>query len=280
MVTQLHSTQDTMDTKLQYSTVELLQVISVELWVGLTLVTLQDSQPIRSTRRHVTFTDHMSSCDSDHSDKESSSLIRKHHTTKKLPLTTTSSDSDDDKPYDSCDKLSARTKHTAHTVKSADDRHSDDHHSDNHHSDDHHSNDSNSSPSQFLDCEAEEVWQSDEGSGSDDLQDFIVDDAIGEWGSCDASEVDNDSIQVAQSVSPKKRCHGRKLLDSSSESVEEMNGNSVAYIMYWCGLYCIPVWLIKSTGVAYIVYQCGLYCIPVWLIKSTGVAYIAYQCGL
>ena len=227
MVSQLHTTQDTMDAKLQYSTVELLQVNRVELWVGLTLVILQDSQPIKSTRRHVTFTDHMSSssdsdhmssCDSDHSDKES--LVKKRRI-KKLPVTTSSSsDSDsDEKPYNSCEKLSARTKHTAHTVKSADD-----HHSDNPHSDDHHSDDSNSSPSQFLDCEAEEVWQSDEGSGSDDLQDFIVDDAIGEWGSCDASEVDDDSMQVAQSVSPKKRCHGRKLLDSSSESAEEING--------------------------------------------------------
>lgn len=36
MVSQLHTTQDTMDAKLQYSTVELLQVNRVELWVGLT----------------------------------------------------------------------------------------------------------------------------------------------------------------------------------------------------------------------------------------------------
>ena len=213
---------------------------------------MQDSQPIKSTRRNVTFTDHTSpSSDSDHisscdhSNKES--LVKKRRT-KKLPMATSGSSSDsDEKPYDSCGKLSARTKHTAHTVKSADNHHSDDdhhsndHHSNDHHSDDQHSDDSNSSPSQFLDCEAEEVWQSDEGSGSDDMQDFIVDDAIGEWGSCDASEVDNDSVQVAQSVSPKKRCHGRKLLDSSSESTEEVNGNRVAYNVYWCGLYCVLV---------------------------------------
>ena len=36
MVSQLHTTQDTMDAKLQYGTVELLQVNRVELWVGLT----------------------------------------------------------------------------------------------------------------------------------------------------------------------------------------------------------------------------------------------------
>ena len=35
MVSQLHTTKDTIDTKLQYSTVELLQVSEVEVWAGL-----------------------------------------------------------------------------------------------------------------------------------------------------------------------------------------------------------------------------------------------------
>ena len=35
MVSQLHTTKDTIDAKLQYSTVELLQVSEVEVWVGL-----------------------------------------------------------------------------------------------------------------------------------------------------------------------------------------------------------------------------------------------------
>ena len=147
-----------------------------------------------------------------------------------------SSDSDE-KPYDSCEQLSARTKHTAHTVKSADESHSDSSHSDSRHSDSHHSDSSqgDDSSSQFLDREAEEVWHSDEGCSSDDMQDFIVDDDDAVE-SCDASEVDNNSIDdVDQSISP-KRCHGRKLLDSSSESDEEVNGTGVACNLYWCGL--------------------------------------------
>lgn len=135
-------------------------------------------------------------------------------------MATSSSSDSDEKPYDSCEQLSARSKQTAHTVKSADESHSDDSQAA-----------SNNSPSQFLDDEAEEVWHLDEGSGSDDMQEFIVDDAVEEWGSCDADEVDNNSMDVARSVSP-KRCHGCKLLDSSSESDEEVNGMSVTYIMY------------------------------------------------
>lgn len=189
------------------------------LWVWLILCTLQDYQPIKSTRRHVTFSDPISSSDNtDQSDDEE--LLVKKRTTKTLTIASSSSGSssdNDEKPYDSSEQLSARTKHTAHTVKSADEHHSDSSESA-----------SNSSPSQFLDCEAEEVWHSDEGSGSDDMQDFI-DDAVEEWGSCDASEVDNNSMDVAQSISP-KRCHGRKLLDSSSD--EEVNGTSVAYVVY------------------------------------------------
>ena len=110
-------------------------------------------------------------------------------------------------------------------MKSEDESHSDSSHGDGRHSDSSHGDDS---PLQFLDCEAEEVWQSDEGCGSDDMQEFIVDDAVEEWGSCDPSEVDSNSMDVAQSVSP-KRCHGRKLLDTSSESDEEGNVD-------WCGL--------------------------------------------
>ena len=133
------------------------------------------------------------------------------------------SSDDDEKPYDSCEPLSARTKQTAHSVKSADES-NDSIHSDSSQGDD--------DPKQFLDCEAEEVWSSDEGRGSDDMQDFIVDDdaveepgscdAVEEWGSCDAAEVDDNSRDVARSVTL-KRCHGRKLLDSSSES-DEING--------------------------------------------------------
>ena len=183
---------------------------------------LQYSQPIKSTRRCVRFSDHVSSSDSDDDDDD----VAKRHTRIE------SSDSD------SCEQLSARTKHTVHTVKSADESHSDSHHSDGSHSDSHHSDSSqgDDSPSQFLDHEAEEVWHSDEGCGSDDMQDFIVDDdAVEEWGSCDPDEVDDNSVKVAQSVSP-KRCHGRKLLDTSSESDEEVNGTGVAYNMYRCGL--------------------------------------------
>lgn len=174
----------------------------------------------------MTFTDALSSSEievSDDSDKEAPSLVKKR--TKKLTVAVSSSSNNssdsDEKPYDSSEQLSARTKHTAHSVKSADESPSDD--------DGGHSDDSNySSPSQFLDCEAEEVWQSDEGCGSDDMQDFIVDDAVEDWGSCDAAEVDNNSRELAQSVSP-KRCHGRKLLDSSSESDEEANGECDLY---------------------------------------------------
>jgi len=121
-----------------------------------------------------------------------------------LTIVSSSSDSGE-KPYDSCE-LYARTKHTVHSPA-------------NHHSD----TSSDSSPSQFLDCEAEEVWQSDEGCGSDDMQDFIVDDVVEEWGSCDASEVDSNKINAAHSVLP-KCCHGCRLLDSSSESEEDTKG--------------------------------------------------------
>ena len=170
----------------------------------------------------MTFSDHVSSSDSD------DDIVAKRHTKR---LSIVNSDSDE-KPYDSNEQLSARTKHTAHTVKSADESHSDSSHSDSCHSD---SSQCNDSPSQFLDHEAEEVWHSDEECGSDDMQDFIVDDdAVEEWGSCDASEVDNNSMNVAQSVSP-KRCHGRKLMDSSSES-DEKDGTGVTYNMYWCDL--------------------------------------------
>ena len=198
MVSHLHSTRDTIDTKLQLSTVELLQVSKVQCGRSY-YDTFQDSQPIKSTRRLVTFSDHVSSTDSNRS-------------------------SDDEKPYDSCEQLSARTKQTAHSVKSADES-SDSIHSDSCHSD---SSQGDDDPKQFLDCEAEEVWSLDEGRGSDDMQDFIVDDAVEEWGSCDAGEVDDNSMDVARSVTP-KRCHGRKLLDSSSESDE---GNGVAYNVF------------------------------------------------
>ena len=158
--------------------------------------------------RHITCIDTVSSSDydtTDHSDNEET-LVKKH--TKKFTIVT-SSDSDE-KPCDS-PELYARTKHTAHTVQSPASCHSDD---------DQTSSNNSSTPSHFLDCEAEEVWQqSDEGCGSDDMQDFIVDDAE-EW---DASEVDSNKMDAAHSVSL-KHCHGRRILDSSSESEEDING--------------------------------------------------------
>lgn len=200
---------------------------------------LQDSQAItlpNNPRRHVTFADHVNSSESEQSDEEPSLLVKKR--TKKLAIDSSNSDSDE-KPFDSSE-LSARTKHTIQSAEeynsddsyhSNDSHHGDDHSDDSHHDDnsyhgnDSHHSDDDDSPSRFLDCEAEEVWESDVGCGSDDIQDFIVDDTVEEWRSCDADEVDDNSIDGAHSILP--RCHGRKLPDSSDDGR--------------CGLYYILV---------------------------------------
>jgi len=127
-------------------------------------------------------------------------------------LANSSTSSDDEQSY----KLSARTKQTAHKSQSSESEEES-------HDDSERSHDD--SPSGYLDLEAEEVWQSsDDGHGSSDMDDFIDDfeeAGSGSCGvkSCDLSEANKKEMGVAQPVI-EKRCHGRRLLDSSNSDGE------------------------------------------------------------